>query len=77
MLIVSTIVFNKYRNAQIRDMMSLSIVLKLIILLLYSPIADADGVIAKYFLKSIMVYPIKSCAGFNAESWPLSGTGII
>lgn len=42
----------------------------------HPPSEDADGVIAKYFLKTIMVYPIKSCAGFNVESWPLSGTGL-
>ncbi|XP_073061585.1 molybdenum cofactor sulfurase-like [Primulina eburnea] len=38
---------------------------------------DASGVTARYFLKSIMVYPIKSCAGFNVESWPLSSTGLL
>lgn len=27
---------------------------------------------ASFYLKSITVYPIKSCAGFNVESWPLS-----
>ncbi|XP_034211931.1 molybdenum cofactor sulfurase isoform X3 [Prunus dulcis] len=29
---------------------------------------------ASFYLKSITVYPIKSCAGFNVESWPLSTT---
>ncbi|KAG9146810.1 hypothetical protein Leryth_005122 [Lithospermum erythrorhizon] len=28
-------------------------------------------------LKSITVYPVKSCAGFNADSWPLSSTGLL
>ncbi|KAF5477378.1 hypothetical protein F2P56_004025 [Juglans regia] len=27
-------------------------------------------------LKSITIYPIKSCAGFSAASWPLSSTGL-
>lgn len=30
---------------------------------------------ASLYLKSITVYPIKSCAGFTVESWPLSSTG--
>ncbi|CAK7355477.1 unnamed protein product [Dovyalis caffra] len=29
---------------------------------------------AVYHLKSITVYPIKSCAGFSVESWPLTST---
>ncbi|XP_009361810.2 molybdenum cofactor sulfurase isoform X1 [Pyrus x bretschneideri] len=29
------------------------------------------------YLKSITVYPIKSCAGFSVESWPLSSTGLL
>ncbi|GMN56533.1 hypothetical protein TIFTF001_025648 [Ficus carica] len=29
----------------------------------------------KVNLKSIVIYPIKSCAGFSAQSWPLSSTG--
>lgn len=28
------------------------------------------------YLKSITIYPIKSCAGFSVESWPLSSTGL-
>lgn len=28
-----------------------------------------------YYLKSITVYPIKSCGGFSASSWPLSNNG--
>lgn len=27
-------------------------------------------------LKTISIYPIKSCAGFTAESWPLCSTGL-
>ncbi|CAN1263313.1 Molybdenum cofactor sulfurase [Linum perenne] len=30
-----------------------------------------------YQLKAITVYPIKSCAGFRVESWPLSSTGLL
>ncbi|XP_061345071.1 molybdenum cofactor sulfurase-like [Gastrolobium bilobum] len=29
-----------------------------------------------YYLKSITVYPIKSCGGFSARSWPLSNNGL-
>ncbi|KAK1440120.1 hypothetical protein QVD17_05945 [Tagetes erecta] len=29
----------------------------------------------EHYLKSIVVYPIKSCAGFKVDSWPLSSTG--
>ncbi|KAI4315918.1 hypothetical protein L6164_023947 [Bauhinia variegata] len=29
-----------------------------------------------YHLKSITVYPIKSCGGFSTESWPLSNNGL-
>lgn len=29
----------------------------------------------KHHLTSIVVYPIKSCAGFKVDSWPLSSTG--
>ncbi|KAL4200828.1 hypothetical protein AMTRI_Chr02g255600 [Amborella trichopoda] len=28
------------------------------------------------YLKSITIYPIKSCAGFSVEKWPLSSTGL-
>ncbi|GLJ52600.1 hypothetical protein SUGI_1119500 [Cryptomeria japonica] len=31
----------------------------------------------KIYLDSIIVYPIKSCAGFNVEAWPLSETGLL
>ncbi|KAL6562442.1 Molybdenum cofactor sulfurase [Orobanche gracilis] len=36
-----------------------------------------EGVATRCFLKSITVYPIKSCAGFTVESWPLSSTGLL
>jgi len=29
----------------------------------------------KHYLESITVYPIKSCAGFSVQCWPLSDTG--
>lgn len=29
------------------------------------------------YLDSIIVYPIKSCGGFNVEAWPLSETGLL
>ncbi|XP_020269187.1 molybdenum cofactor sulfurase isoform X2 [Asparagus officinalis] len=28
-------------------------------------------------LKSITIYPVKSCAGFSVQSWPLSNTGLL
>ncbi|KAL5545083.1 hypothetical protein UlMin_008867 [Ulmus minor] len=31
---------------------------------------------SKCYLKSIIIYPIKSCAGFSAETWPLSSNGL-
>ncbi|KAL0443167.1 UNVERIFIED_CONTAM: Molybdenum cofactor sulfurase [Sesamum latifolium] len=36
-----------------------------------------ERVTTRYFLKSITVYPIKSCAGFTVESWPLCSTGLL
>ncbi|KAL7130624.1 hypothetical protein ABFS83_13G147100 [Erythranthe nasuta] len=38
---------------------------------------DPETVTTRYFLKSIIIYPIKSCAGFRVESWPLSSTGLL
>ncbi|KAE8124542.1 hypothetical protein FH972_019417 [Carpinus fangiana] len=29
-----------------------------------------------FYLNSIMIYPIKSCAGFSTANWPLSNTGL-
>ncbi|KAG8386614.1 hypothetical protein BUALT_Bualt03G0166800 [Buddleja alternifolia] len=40
-------------------------------------IEGVETVQMRYFLKSIIVYPIKSCAGFSVESWPLSRTGLL
>ncbi|KAM6594810.1 hypothetical protein CsatA_002513 [Cannabis sativa] len=37
---------------------------------------EASLPIAKIGLRSIIIYPIKSCAGFSAESWPLSNNGL-
>ncbi|KAL4598330.1 hypothetical protein ACB092_11G052900 [Castanea dentata] len=31
---------------------------------------------SSFFLKSITIYPIKSCAGFSIERWPLSISGL-
>ncbi|KAM3732066.1 hypothetical protein ACB098_11G032800 [Castanea mollissima] len=31
---------------------------------------------SSFFLKSITIYPIKSCAGFSTERWPLSISGL-
>ncbi len=41
-------------------------------------IADLESrlLASSFFLKSITIYPIKSCAGFSTESWPLSISGI-
>ncbi|CAA0815509.1 Molybdenum cofactor sulfurase [Striga hermonthica] len=36
-----------------------------------------ERVTAKCSLKSITIYPIKSCAGFTVESWPLTSTGLL
>lgn len=33
--------------------------------------------IAMHFLTSITVYPIKSCAGFSTDRWPLTSTGLL
>ncbi|CAH2037341.1 unnamed protein product [Thlaspi arvense] len=30
-----------------------------------------------YFLKSVTIYPIKSCAGFSVNRWPLCKTGLL
>ncbi|KAJ8898630.1 hypothetical protein K2173_004614 [Erythroxylum novogranatense] len=30
-----------------------------------------------YYLKSVTIYPIKSCGGFCVGSWPLSSTGLL
>ncbi|XP_057950227.1 molybdenum cofactor sulfurase isoform X2 [Malania oleifera] len=40
--------------------------------------ADLEGTHSTtgFHLKSITIYPIKSCAGFNTENWPLCSTGL-
>ncbi|XP_060967881.1 molybdenum cofactor sulfurase isoform X3 [Cannabis sativa] len=43
---------------------------------LYKKDDEARLPIAKIGLRSIIIYPIKSCAGFSAESWPLSNNGL-
>ncbi|KAH1040792.1 hypothetical protein AAZX31_09G002100 [Glycine max] len=37
---------------------------------------DKGFVDTGYYLKSITIYPIKSCGGFSASSWPLSNNGL-
>ncbi|KAL2495750.1 Molybdenum cofactor sulfurase [Forsythia ovata] len=44
---------------------------------IYPVTEGVDRATARYFLKSITVYPIKSCAGFSVESWPLTRTGLL
>jgi len=39
------------------------------------PIAGIAKAAARHFLSSITVYPIKSCAGFSVDQWPLTSTG--
>lgn len=43
------------------------------------PIQSATGhkTATEHYLTSIVVYPIKSCAGFKVDSWPLSSTGLL
>lgn len=36
---------------------------------------DRDSLVAGYCLKSITIYPIKSCGGFSMRSWPLTNNG--
>ncbi|XP_076928561.1 molybdenum cofactor sulfurase-like isoform X2 [Bidens hawaiensis] len=36
-----------------------------------------DMTTTEHHLTSIVVYPIKSCAGFKVDSWPLSSTGLL
>ncbi|XP_057461598.1 molybdenum cofactor sulfurase isoform X2 [Actinidia eriantha] len=31
----------------------------------------------RYYLRSINIYPIKSCAGFRVDSWPISSSGLL
>ncbi|CAI9087998.1 OLC1v1022225C5 [Oldenlandia corymbosa var. corymbosa] len=42
------------------------------------PVVEGNGrVDERYFLKSISIYPIKSCMGFSVDSWPLTSTGLL
>ncbi|XP_062115811.1 molybdenum cofactor sulfurase isoform X2 [Humulus lupulus] len=43
---------------------------------LYKQDDEARLSTAKVGLRSIIIYPIKSCAGFSAEIWPLSNNGL-
>ncbi|KAL8126629.1 hypothetical protein AgCh_013760 [Apium graveolens] len=36
-----------------------------------------DRNMSKYYLRSINIYPIKSCGGFSVDSWLLSSTGLL
>ncbi|KAJ9562674.1 hypothetical protein OSB04_007834 [Centaurea solstitialis] len=41
------------------------------------PATEGHGTMTEHRLTSIVVYPIKSCAGFRVDSWPLSSTGLL
>ncbi|NP_001234144.1 molybdenum cofactor sulfurase [Solanum lycopersicum] len=41
------------------------------------PIEGIAEAAARHFLTSITVYPIKSCAGFSVDQWPLTSTGLL
>ncbi|XP_075093076.1 molybdenum cofactor sulfurase isoform X1 [Nicotiana tabacum] len=41
------------------------------------PVEGIGKAAARHFLTSITVYPIKSCAGFSANQWPLTSTGLL
>ncbi|KAK0597739.1 hypothetical protein LWI29_028205 [Acer saccharum] len=38
---------------------------------------DRELLASNHFIKSITIYPIKSCAGFSVERWPLCSTGLL
>ncbi|KAL8205664.1 hypothetical protein R6Q57_009215 [Mikania cordata] len=44
---------------------------------LHSAIEAAGRMTTEHHLTLIVVYPIKSCAGFKVDSWPLSSTGLL
>ncbi|CAN4103814.1 unnamed protein product [Withania somnifera] len=44
---------------------------------IYLPIEGIAKAAARHFLTSITVYPIKSCAGFSVDQWPLTSTGLL
>eukprot|EP01018_Ginkgo_biloba_P031481 Gb_30425 [translate_table: standard] len=39
--------------------------------------SNSNATKGKIVLDSITIYPIKSCAGFHVEAWPLSNTGLL
>ncbi|XP_024966183.1 molybdenum cofactor sulfurase isoform X2 [Cynara cardunculus var. scolymus] len=41
------------------------------------PAMEGHRTTTEHHLTSIVVYPIKSCAGFRVDSWPLSSTGLL
>ncbi|KAL3333767.1 hypothetical protein AABB24_033701 [Solanum stoloniferum] len=41
------------------------------------PVEGIAKAAARHFLTSITVYPIKSCAGFSVDQWPLTSTGLL
>ncbi|KAM7495726.1 hypothetical protein LguiB_030335 [Lonicera macranthoides] len=41
------------------------------------PAEGLERATSGYHLRSIAIYPIKSCAGFRVQSWPLSSTGLL
>lgn len=41
------------------------------------PIEGIAKAAERHFLTSITVYPIKSCAGFSVDQWPLTSTGLL
>ncbi|KAJ8532657.1 hypothetical protein K7X08_012580 [Anisodus acutangulus] len=43
-----------------------------------SPSIEGTGkAAARHFVTSITIYPIKSCAGFSVDQWPLTSTGLL
>ncbi|KAJ0257164.1 Molybdenum cofactor sulfurase [Hirschfeldia incana] len=44
---------------------------------LHSEELESKESFPRYYLKSVTIYPIKSCAGFSVNSWPLCRTGLL
>ncbi|XP_059661845.1 molybdenum cofactor sulfurase isoform X2 [Cornus florida] len=44
---------------------------------IHYPTEGPEGATTRYYLRSITIYPIKSCAGFSVDSWPLCSTGFL
>lgn len=42
----------------------------------YGLIAEGQQAISDIRLKSITIYPVKSCQGFSVQSWPLTTGGM-